>query len=59
MACGVARDRGERVRAIARSSRVERHRVRRRGVFRAECGPVPEELDADDTDVVCGVGRDA
>ena len=52
MARRIARDRGQRVRAVGHGRRRPRHLVRRRRVFRAERRAVEQELHADDADVV-------
>src|SRR5439155_1600349 len=56
VAGGIARHRGQRVRAVARSGRVPGDRVGRGRVFHAEVGAIEQELHADDSDVVGGVG---
>src|SRR5439155_934365 len=59
VAGGIARDGGQRVRAVARGGGVPGDRIRCRGVFHAEVGAIEQELHADDSDVVGGVGRHA
>src|SRR5439155_12564330 len=56
VAGGIARHRGQRVRAVARSGRVPGDRVGRGRVFHTEVGAIEQELHADASDVVGGVG---